>query len=154
MKNIHYQALAVRGMEWLIPSPSLSLSRSIYPSVCFPLSHPFSLPFLHFPSFWFRLFLPFSRVLHSCELRHSPFISFTKAVKFLSLSASAASPQPKVVKWNERNVQTLTGFHLHAVFSQFYNNWEPDCCCTVDYLRHRATVRSQRTRGSRTPVFK
>lgn len=139
-------------------SEPLPLTLTFYLSICLlPSLRSLltSLPAL-FPLFNFFSFFHFHVFYIAVSYVGSPFISFTKAVKFLSLSASTTSPQRRVgsVKWNERKVQTLTGFHLHAVFSRFYNNWDPDCHCVVEYLRQRDTVCSQSTGESTTPGFR
>lgn len=146
-------------MQGMTHSEPLPLTLTFYLSICLL---PSLWSFLtSFPSLSLFLISPLSSIFTfyiAVRYASSSFISFTKAVKFLPLSASAVSPQWWVgsVKWNEGNVQTLTGFHLHAMFSRFYYNWDPDwpdCCCIVDYLRQRDTVHSQSTWGSRTPVF-
>lgn len=158
MKNIHYQALQSEARNdsfWAPRSLPLTLPFCLLPSLrSFPTSLlALSLFLISTLTSIFTFFFFYIAVRYAV----SPFISFTKAVKFFSLSASAASPRWTVgrVKWNERNVQTLNGFHRHTMFSRFYNNWDPGwpgCCCIVDYLRQRDTLHSQSTPAFRVQI--
>lgn len=148
MKNIHYQALQSQARNDSFRAP-LSLSLSIYPSVCFLLPDPFSLPFLHFPYFFhFHFFL------HSCEVRRLAIYLIHKSSEILlsicQRCVSSLKGRPCEIKWEKcANLEWVSSSrHVFSVLPQL-GPW-------LTRLRlHSRLFKSKRLVYSQsTPVFR